>query len=270
MGVCKERIVKSAFLVVGVILVLSCCKVKKMTLDGSKAVFSDFNALSETFLEKVRKGHDVKTIQMQLAGATVDELATSLKTDAQRYAFWINIYNAYIITTLRKHPEYYDDKDGFFTENRMTIAGETISFDKIEHGILRRSQWKLGLGYIRKWFPNAFERKLRVRKRDFRIHFALNCGAKDCPPVAIYTPERVNEQLNEGTTSYLRKTTKIDSKSERVSVTPLFNWFRGDFGGKSGTKKILKNFGLIESNRSIEIAYSGYDWTLNIDNFIDF
>lgn len=141
-----------------------------------------------------------------------------------------------------------------------------ISFAKIEHGIIRKSQWSLGLGLIRTWFPNRFERKLRVSKRDYRVHFALNCGAKDCPPVTIYQAEYLNAQFKKSTESYLKKTTKYNIAKNEVAITSLFSWFRGDFGSKTDVKKILKTQGLIPTT-NVEIIYKNYDWTLDLDNW---
>ncbi len=228
---------------------------------------SDFNQLSEQFLSDVKAGKDTKSYEDKLARTSVNALADGLQTDEQKLAFWINIYNAYIQVLLSKNPELYEDRQAFFNEERILIAGEKRSFSKIEHGIIRKSQWSLGLGKIRKWFPDAFERKLRVDKRDYRIHFALNCGAKDCPPVAIYEAKRVNEQLNKGTEQYLKSTTAYDAASKTVKVTSLFSWFRGDFGSGRGTKKILKEQGLIPST-DVDLEFKNYDWTLDLDNWI--
>lgn len=229
---------------------------------------SDFNTLSEEFLKDIKTGKDTKKTQEQLANTTLEALEEGLKTDAEKLAFWINIYNAYIQVILSKKPELYDDRQAFFNEERILIAGKKRSFSIIEHGIIRKSQWPLGLGKIRKWFPNKFERKLRVDKRDYRIHFALNCGAKDCPPVAIYTADRVNEQFEKGTKDYLKKTTEYDGSRSMVAVTSLFSWFRGDFGSANGTKKILKEQGLIPIT-DIELEFKNYDWTLDLDNWTE-
>ena len=35
-----------------------------------------------------------------------------------------------------------------------------------------------------------------VEKVDPRIHFALVCGAKSCPPIKLYTPENLEEALD--------------------------------------------------------------------------
>lgn len=252
-----------------VLVLLSCCKVQKANLDGQTATTTNFNELSEQFLKNLQQGKNTQEIQDKLANTTLEELSGALVNDEQRFAFWVNTYNAYILAILQKNPELYDDRRDFFSREQITIAGEKVSFAKIEHGIIRKSQWELGLGYIRKWFPNRFERKLRVDKRDYRIHFALNCGAKDCPPVAIYTPERIKKQLEKGTEIYLKRTTDYNAENKTASVTSLFNWFRGDFGGKSGVKKILKKQGIIPDTKGVDLSYKNYDWTLELNNFIE-
>lgn len=242
---------------------LSCSSHKAQKINSN---ISDFNRLSERFLSDIMAGKDTKTYQEQLAHTSLEALTDALRTDQQKLAFWINIYNAYIQVFLSENPKLYENRQDFFNDERILIAGKKRSFSKIEHGIIRKSQWPLGLGKIRKWFPNSFERKLRVDKRDYRIHFALNCGAKDCPPVAIYTPERINEQLNQGTERYLNQTTTYDENSKTVKVTALFSWFRGDFGSARGTKKILKEQELIPTT-DVDLEFKNYDWTLDLDNW---
>lgn len=229
----------------------------------------DFNELSEDFVRRVKMDKSTEQIQETLANTTIEKLESKLDTDAKKLAFWVNIYNGFIQVILKENPDLYNDRGSFFKKEQINIAGEMISFAKIEHGLIRKSQWEYGLGYIRKWFPNKFERKLRVDERDYRIHFALNCGAKDCPPVAVYEWERLDEQFNKGTKRYLERTTNYNSEKKEVAVTSLFNWFRGDFGCKSGVKDILKKYELIPTTKGIDITYNNYDWTLDLDNFIE-
>ncbi|GGG47956.1 hypothetical protein GCM10011414_17120 [Croceivirga lutea] len=243
------------------------CKVKRTELSQQNNP-TNLNTLSERLLQNIIEDKDTKALEEELANISFDTLDSTLRTDAQKYAFWLNIYNAYIQIVLTKNPDLYKDRRDFFSREQLKIAGEQISFEKIEHGILRKSQWGFGLGYVRKWFPEKFERKLRVSKRDFRIHFALNCGAKDCPPVAVYTPERLEEQLEKGTERYLKQSSDYDKATNTAKVTSLFNWFRGDFGGKSGVKKILKSYKIIDDTKDVSISYKNYDWTLDLDNFI--
>lgn len=228
----------------------------------------ELSSLSEQFLTNIKNGDGTEEIRAKLYNISLEDLEKGLRTDAQKLAFWVNIYNGYIQVILSEHPEKYDDRREFFKKEQIPIAGRLISFAKIEHGIIRKSQWELGLGLIRKWFPDKFERKLRVDKRDYRIHFALNCGAKDCPPVAVYEAARLDEQFDKGTEMYLKNTSEYDKKKNEVAITSLFNWFRGDFGSKSGTKTILKEQ-LIVPTTKVDISYKNYDWTLDLDNWIE-
>ncbi len=229
----------------------------------------NLNELSELFLKRIKNNEDTRDLQEELANIELEMLVENLKTDEQKLAFWVNTYNAFIQVILSKNPELYENRGNFFSKDQINIAGNAISFDKIEHGIIRRSQSKLGLGYVKKGFPDKFERMLRVENPDYRIHFALNCGAKDCPPVGIYSPKKLNKQFAKSTTLFLKRSTKYEASENKVYVTSLFSWFRGDFGGKDGTKDILKNQNIIPSIEGIEIEYKDYDWTLDLDNFID-
>ncbi|HMB63391.1 MAG TPA: DUF547 domain-containing protein [Eudoraea sp.] len=232
-------------------------------------VQTDFNRLSEKFVRNLMNGSSTNDIRARLYTTTPEELEEQLKTDQQKLAFWVNIYNGYIQVILSEHPEFYSDRRAFFKREQIPIAGRLISFAKIEHGIIRDSQWELGLGRIGKWFPDAFERKLRVDERDYRIHFALNCGAKDCPPVAVYEAEQLDSQFKKATAQYLRRTSEYSEEKKQVAVTSLFSWFRGDFGGKSGIKEILKSFHIIPQTNDIDITYKNYDWTLDLHNFAE-
>ncbi|TYB78270.1 DUF547 domain-containing protein [Bizionia myxarmorum] len=231
---------------------------------------TDFNELSEQFLKDIKNGKDTENIQDKLENTTLEALIAGLKTDQEKLAFWVNIYNGYIQVILQKNPDLYKDRGEFFKKKQIAIAGEMLSFDKIEHGIIRKSQWKLGLGKVRKLFPNKFERKLRVDARDFRIHFALNCGAKNCPPVAIYSPDKLDAQFDMSSRNYLMKTTSFNEDEKTITISPLFNWFRGDFGSKNDIRAILKSYAILDSTEKISIKYGDYDWTLDLDNWTEF
>ena len=229
---------------------------------------TDYADLSTRLLEAVRQGKNTKAMRDSLATVAVETLSGNLDTDDKRLAFWMNVYNAHIQIFLTEDPGLFDDRDQFFKADRVTIAGRKLSFDKIEHGIIRGSKWKLGLGIIPKPFPGKYERKFRVRDTDPRIHLALNCGAKSCPPVAAYAWERVDEQLDESARRYLQKTTDHDAEAGTVTISPLFSWFRGDWGSKGKVCKFLKKYDAIPKDAEPKIKYGEYDWTLETGNYI--
>jgi hypothetical protein len=198
--------------------------------------------------------------------ADMAKLAAQISTDQLRYTFWINIYNGYILHILRQNPKIYDDRRSFFDKKQINIAGQMFSFADIEHGILRRSEHPLKLGYGKKWCVSKIEKKLRVNKQDYRIHFALNCGAKSCPPVRAYRYETLDEDLDQSARQYLTSTTSCTQN--KCEVTTLFSWFRGDFGGKKKVDDILMKYNIIPKTKSkYDISFAGYDWTLDLENF---
>lgn len=222
--------------------------------------------LSQDFLSALKDKKPTDEYKKVLAEIPLEKLASQINTDRKRLAFWINIYNAFIMDVLKDSPSKYDDRGEFFKADQILIAGKQVSFDDIEHGVIRSSVIKLSWGYLSKWFVNKWERQLRTDKRDYRIHFALNCGAKSCPPVAIYSEETIDKDLEKISEQYLTRVTEYKEDVNKVITTPLMSWFRGDFGGKSGSKEILKKFDLIP-NTDVELEFGDYDWTLALFNF---
>lgn len=250
-----------------IIAAISSCGIKRPNNLNEAINSTAYNDLSENLLKNLKANKSVADIQEKLEKVSEDDLKEVLELDEQRKAFWINVYNGYIIAILKNDKKAFDDRGSFFTKKQINIAGNLLSFDDIENGMIRKSQFKFGLGYIGKVLPPAFERRLRVKERDFRIHFAINCGAKSCPPVRIYTAKTVNAQLQNATKLYLTDFTKYNKDKNSVETSTLMSWFRGDFGGKAGTKKILKELKLIPEESNPEVTYGSYDWTLDINNF---
>lgn len=236
----------------------------------SKTQTTDYVLQSKNLLEAVRYQKPSKDMQAKLAEVSLKDLSADLNSDQRRLAFWINIYNAYIQILLGDNPELFDDRGDFFGDPRVTIAGKELSFDDIEHGIIRGSQSKYALGLIPKFFGvSNYEKKLRIQERDGRIHFALNCGAKSCPPIPVLTAERLEEQLNAASKAYLKSTTEYDREEDSAKVTPLFSWFRGDFGGLSGVKSYLRQFEIVPAGANPSLSFLDYDWTLDLGNYVD-
>lgn len=249
---------KAVFLFI--ILTIGC---QNTVISSEKPV--NFLQTSSDFLEAVLNNENVENYIVLFEKANIDQMEAQLAEDLQKITFWVNVYNGYIQYFLRNHPEWYDDRSSFFSTERILMAGKKISFEDIEHGILRRSQHPWFLGYGRKWFPSRYEKKFRVSDVDYRIHFVLNCGAKSCPPVRILDIDKAEDQLQEAKIEYIKKTTTFDASKNEVSVTPLFSWFRGDFGGKKGVKKIVTGIVSIPVEK-FDLKYIDYDWTLDLNN----
>lgn len=246
------------------------CNDPEVTVVNNEMTATTYVTLSKRFINALRNNEDVQPIIDSLKNIEVDVLASELTNDNRKKAFWINVYNGFIQVLLKENPDLYKDRSDFFHTKRMTIAGELLSFDDIEHGIIRRSKIKLSLGLLSKWNVSDFEKKFRTEKTDARVHFALNCGAKSCPAVAAYDAEHLEEQMDKSTEIHLAATSRYYETEDRVYVTSLFSWFRGDFGNKEKVRDFLKKYEILHRNAGKpSISYNTYDWTLYLDNFID-
>jgi len=221
------------------------------------------NKLSEQLLLNVKMEEDTFLIREELKGITPHVLKQSLINDDKKKAFWINIYNAYY-QILRKEnvvkPEIYKKK-------LFTIAGNLFSLDDVEHGILRRYRYKYSFGFFANLMAPKFIKEHAVDKLDYRIHFALNCGAKSCPPIAFYKSSNINGQLDMATQSFLEGETQFDDDKKEITTTTLFKWFYADFGKTKGIKRIYKE----QLNKDIsdyKINYSEYSWEDELGNFV--
>jgi len=191
------------------------------------------------------------------------ELWDALPTDREKLAFWINVYNAGIQRELCREPENYRHRFRFFSKHGVDVAGRHLSFNAMEHGILRRSMFAYSLGYASNPFPRQLERELRLGRRDPRVHFALNCGAR--ARHRRVRPQAIDSQLDVATRSYLESETGYDRAKGVVTVPRVFLWFRGDFGGRAGTKNLLRRFGVVPPDANPRLRYGGFDWSLVLD-----
>ncbi len=223
--------------------------------------------LSQDFMYAAKTGDETSGFIEQLQQLSWQELLSAIKTDDEKKAFWINLYNAYTQAALKKDPEQYKNRGKFFGNKQINIAGHTFSLDDVEHGILRRSKIKWSLGYLNKLFPNKAEKALRVNKLDYRLHFALNCGAKSCPPIAFYKSEDINRQLDLAANAYLKGETVYNEASNTITLPTLMSWFRRDFGGKKKMITLLKTLSIVPADKHPEIKFKKYDWTLYLQNY---
>jgi len=226
---------------------------------------SFLNKQSEKLLLAVKMEEDNVLLRNELNRSSIKDLSRQLDNDLKKNAFWINIYNAFF-QILRK--DFKMDKPDIFRKKSFKIANELFSLDDVEHGILRRYRYK----YSRFHFANPFAPKLiknlAVDKLDYRIHFALNCGAESCPPIAFYNPANLHAQLDLATQSFLSSETKFDHENKIVHSTTLFKWFHADFGGIKGIKKIFEDQ-LDHDISDYKIKYTEYSWNEALDNYLE-
>ncbi len=254
-------IATSAILIIIIIIWIVCA----IPLNKKNTLTPDFQliSLSGKLLYKVKADENPDSIINALAALNINDVNAGLSNDIARKTFWINIYNAFFQILSSRDSE---DQSIIFSRKAINIAGIKFTLDDIEHGILRKFRNKYSMGYLPQFCPSRLIKLLCVTAIDYRIHFALNCGAKSCPPIAFYNYDSLDEQLNTATQSFLNSETRVDTTLKEVRVTKIMKWFKADFGGTVGIKKILKqNLGKDFTAYSIE--YSDYNWKTLLKNF---
>jgi len=192
-----------------------------------------------------------------------------------RLAFWINLYNTLVldgVIALGVRQSVMERRAGmaFFRQAAYIVAGQRMSCDDIEHGILRANRGHPY--YPGKQFRSSDPRlKWVIDPFEARIHFALNCASRSCPPIRAYSPEKLDSQLDLATRSYLASDIQVVPGKNAIYLSSIFKWFGADFGGQIGIIEfILAHLSdqaglewLLKERDRISLRYKPYDWSLN-------
>ncbi|HMU44811.1 MAG TPA: DUF547 domain-containing protein [Chitinophagaceae bacterium] len=227
----------------------------------------DYIKISQSLLYSLKTEANPETFLKDLKDAKEETLIKQLYNDDRKKAFWLNIYNSFVQLSLSENPSLFKKRSEFFSRKRFVIAGKPLSLDDIEHGILRRSKIKWSLGHLNKLFPGGFEKKFRVDTLDYRIHFALNCGAKSCPPIVFYDPEKIERQLRLATRSYLKSEVIFNESENIVELPAIMSWFRRDFGGKRKMIQLLRELEILPTSAKPSIRFKKYNWEVFLSHY---
>jgi hypothetical protein len=161
---------------------------------------------------------------------------------AETMSYWINAYNALTVRIVLQHFPVKSIKD--------LHAGNPWDVDCFETGGQRYSLNKIENDVLRKKF------------RDARVHFALNCAAKSCPPLynRAFTASNLDAQLTDRTKRFLRDPNANVIGRDRVLLNRIFEWYADDF---EDIPAFLTTFSGTTVLESAQIDYLEYDWSLN-------
>ncbi|GAB5558102.1 MAG: hypothetical protein SchgKO_23150 [Schleiferiaceae bacterium] len=217
--------------------------------------------LASQLLTAIKDGKDTEPALRELQLINEARLLLTLRTEEQRLSFWINLYNAFYILEYKS-----GGTEKIFTKKEFALAGNPICLDDIEHTILRKRQWKYGLGYIKNPFATRVFDGFAPSQKYPKIHFALNCGAVSCPPLHIYHPENLRETLDKVTEDFLQAETEINEAKKSIKTNRILGWFIGDFGGKGGVKKMISK-AVNKDLKGFSLSFKKYDWTPKVGVF---
>jgi len=171
----------------------------------------------------------------------------------ERFAFYINAYNAWTIklilsgypgvTSIKKLGSLFKSP---WKKKIVRIDGRLTTLDHIEHDILR---------------PEF---------KDPRIHFAVNCASRGCPPLyqEPFVGSQLDRQLNEVTRHFINSSEYNRLEGNTLYVSSIFKWFSEDFNEdiigffqKYASGKLKSDIHTRKS--SLKLQYLNYDWSLN-------
>lgn len=184
-------------------------------------------------------------------------------SNAERHALMINLYNARILEIVLKQNPKSSIKEvtpgitgfGVFTKPAVRLDGKLISLRDLED-------------------------RLRKDSKDPRIHFAINCASKSCPPIAPgpYRSRTLDEQLDGSTRAFLASSGALvvsrdgsaDKPQVRIQASKIFDWYGKDFEPAGGEIAFIQKHGpadvasaIKEAAGRVKLDYQDYDWSLN-------
>jgi hypothetical protein len=164
---------------------------------------------------------------------------TALGSREARLAFWINLYNALVlhgIVALGVRRTVWEVWN-FFGRVSYRVGSVVLSADDVEHGILRGNR-RRRLPPLAPFRSSDPRRALVLDPVDPRIHCAVNCGSRSCPPVAVYRADALDAQLELAARGFVNQEVALDARG-RVECSRLFKWYGSDFDATGGLAGFL-------------------------------
>ena len=113
-------------------------------------------------------------------------------------------------------------------------------------------------------------RVIRARFDEPRIHFALNCAARSCPPLRAeaYLPAALDAQLEEQTKAFLADRAHNRVEKNHYRLSRIFDWYAEDFEETAGSVQAFVRPYFVEAGEKVPAEDAGvkhvdYDWALN-------
>lgn len=161
---------------------------------------------------------------------------------ADQMAYWINAYNAFTIDLIVDNYPVSSilklDGGKTWDVKRILLGGKKYSLNQIENEILR---------------PEF---------KDARIHFALNCAARSCPPLynKAFTAKNLERALEQRTRQFINDARFNTLSAGKASVSKIFEWYAADFGD---LKTFLNKYAGVKMDAGASIGFVEYNWELN-------
>ncbi len=169
---------------------------------------------------------------------------------AAALVYYINAYNALAIEGILQglSPSTLFGRARYFKFKSWPLNGMNITLYDLEHKIIR----PLG---------------------EPRIHFAIVCASKSCPPLRAeaYAAGKLDAQMDQQAWLFVndRSRNRFNAASHTAQLSEIFNWFDEDFKVAGSTQRFIARYvadpavakGLAAEQFKVE--WIDYDWNLN-------
>jgi hypothetical protein len=174
--------------------------------------------------------------------------ASVLSREAQ-LAYYINLYNATMIQAVIDRHQSGDDYSpaagdfAVFKDKRVRLPDRKLSLNELEHDVIRKEF------------------------NDPRVHVALVCAARSCPPLLprAYQAEDLDQVLDENMRRFVNDPARnpIDHENKQAKLSKIFEWYPEDFGGRD--EKLIEYLNKYSEKdlTGYEVSFVEYSWELN-------
>ena len=219
---------------------------------GSEVKSFDHSAWNSLLKVNVSNAGNVNYKGFQKSEAKLDAYLNSISNGSyddkiwsknEQLAFWINAYNAFTVKLiLNNYPtKSINDITSPWDKKFFKIGGTKMNLNQIEHKILR------------------------VKFNEPRIHFAIVCASFSCPKLhnEAFTGKNTQSLLASLTKGFVNDTKRNKIAADKIQISELFNWFKGDFTKKSSLIEFLNQYSNVKINANAKVSHLPYNWSLN-------
>ena len=184
----------------------------------------------------------------------------------QQLAYYLNLYNVTVVNLLMENRQVKSIRD--------LSTDPLIRFNIFRKDLVLNKSGKISLKRLE-------DEIIREGFKDPRIHFAINCAARSCPPIRqeAFTGSKVNSQLDDQARAFfahphLGARLEVKGGTLVIHLTKIMDtgsWFGEDFEKWGGGRAVfLRKYLTAPQHRLLdiysghtELAFDAYDWNLN-------
>ena len=224
-----------------------------MAAFGCMQAQSTFFPKAEAFLAKHVEAGLVNYANIKANPSDLNELVKlignyglSSADAASKKAFLLDAYNILVIKNVVDHFPIAKPTDvpGFFDQIKFNVAGTQSTLSDIEN------------------------KKIRPVFNDPRVHFALVCAAKSCPPISkiAFSPTNVEPQLEALAKAAMNNPNfiQVDVSKQTVQFSQILDWYKEDFLASSKTVlDFVNTYRKVPIPATFKQSFYEYNWALN-------